>query len=551
VSYMKCSATFSLLSTAGLTALAMLMAVPGASAQSAEHAPAPPLNFQLPAGYQIPPSDVPCILPGQKLNLQCAIANDPDFKRIRAEEAMLEAQALAAAKSGTLDPYHQVQTLGELEIFDPNLSVNKNLACSYCHDPAAGYGNGASILSVFTGGSNPGSVPITVHGAYPNNRIAKRNPQSYTYASYFPPLHYNLSQADFYGGNFWDGRATGYKLQNSAANQAQGPPLDTQEMANPDSACVVWKLSLSKYKFFFEQVFGVGSLELHWPSDVQQICSTPAGAAVLGGNPTPLQLSPTDRTLANKDFDEFAQAIAAYEGSDSVSPFTSKFDYYLAGKATLTTQELNGYELFRGKGSCNTCHLDGRSSTLLGGSDSGQAASLQPLFTDTTYNNLGLPKNVKLPWYSEDTPDQWGFTANPLGFGFTDEGMGLFLDGYYGAPPDLDWGLQLPQFEGKFQTSTARDAAKVPYPGFVKAYMHNGYLTSLKEVVHFYNTRDVYPYNVLSGNCPKGTVEKVTCWPMPEDPNNENTTIGKLGLSSQEEDDIVAFLKTLVDGYKP
>src|SRR6202158_1974681 len=240
---MKYPATFSLLSTAGLTALAMLMAVPGASAQAAQHAPTPPLSFQLPAGYQIPPSDVPCILPGQKLNLQCAITNDPDFKRIRAEEAMLEAKALAAAKSGTLDPYHQVQTLGELEIFDPSLSVNKNLACSYCHDPAAGYGNGASILSVFTGGSNPGSVPITVHGAYPNNRIAKRNPQSYTYASYFPPLHYNLSQADFYGGNFWDGRATGYKLQNSAANQAQGPPLDTEEKANPNPTCVVWKLT--------------------------------------------------------------------------------------------------------------------------------------------------------------------------------------------------------------------------------------------------------------------------------------------------------------------
>jgi len=464
---------------------------------------------------------------------------------------MLEAEALASAKSGKLDPYHQVQTLGKLEIFDPSLSVNKNVACSYCHDPAAGYGNGAEILSVFTGGSNPGSVPITVHGAYPNRRIAKRNPQSYVYASYFPPLHYNLSQADFYGGNFWDGRATGYKLQNSAANQAQGPPLDTQEMANPDSACVVWKLSLTKYKFFFEQVFGVGSLELNWPSDVQQICSTPAGAAVLGGNPTPLQLSPADRTLANKDFDEFAQAIAAYEGSDSVSPFTSKFDYFLAGKATLTTQEMNGYDLFRGKGSCNTCHLDGRSSTLQGGSDTGQAASVQPLFTDTTYNNIGLPKNVTLPWYSEDTPDQWGFTANPLGFGFTDIGMGLFLDGYYGAPPNLSWGALLPKFDGKFQTSTARNAAMLPRPNFVKAYMHNGYLTSLKEVVHFYNTRDVYPFSVLSGNCPKGTIEKVTCWPMPEDSNNENTTIGKLGLSNEEENDIVAFLKTLVDGYKP
>jgi len=548
VSRMKCSERWSLLSAAGLTVLAILVGVPGASAQGTKP---PQLDFQLPAGYQIPPSDLPCILPGQKLNLRCIIANDPDAKRIRAEEAVLEAQALTAAKSGKLDPYHQVQTLGKLEIFDPNLAVNKNKACSFCHDPAAGYKNGISILSVFTGGTNPGSVPITVHGAYPNERIGKRSPQGYTYATYFPPLHYNQSQADFYGGNFWDGRATGYKLQNSAANQAQGPPLDPDEMANPDPACVVWKLSQSNYKFFFEQIYGVGSLEIKWPSDVQTICSTPIGAAVLNGNPTPLQLSPADRTLAGKDFDEFAYAIAAYEGSDSVSPFTSKFDYFLAGNATLTTQEMNGYELFRGKAGCNTCHLDGRSSTQMGGSDTGQAASLQPLFTDTTYNNLGIPKNVKLPFYSEDTPDQLGFNSNPLGFGFTDEGMGLFLDGFDGVPPNLSWGVLLPQFEGKFQTATARNAAKVPYPGFVKSYMHNGYLTSLKEVVHFYNTRDVYPFQVLSGNCPKGTVEKVTCWPMPEDSNNENTSIGKLGLSDAEENDIVAFLETLVDGYKP
>ena len=461
LSRMKCSQTFSLLSTAGLTALAILMAVPDASAQGT---PPPPLNFQLPQGFQIPPADQQCILPGEKLNLQCIIANDPDAKRVRAEEAALEAQALVAAKSGKLDPYHQVETLGKLEIFDPNLSVNRNIACSYCHDPAAGYGNGISILSVFTGGSNPGSVPITVHGAYPNNRIAKRNPQSYVYASYFPPLHYNQSQADFYGGNFWDGRATGYKLQNSAAEQAQDPPSDPEEMANPDPACVVWKISTSKYRFFFEVVFGTGSFQITWPSNVETVCSTPKGAAVLGGNATPLQLSTSDRTLANKDFDEFGQSIAAYESSDSVSPFTSKFDYFLAGKATLTAQEQNGYDLFRGKGGCNTCHLDGRSSTQLGGSDTGQATSVQPLFTDTTYNNLGLPKNVKLPWYSEDTPDQWGFTGNPLGFGFTDEGMGLFLDGYYGAPPNLSWGTLLPQFEGKFQTSTARNAAHVAIP---------------------------------------------------------------------------------------
>jgi cytochrome c peroxidase len=89
----------------------------------------------------------------------------------------------------------------------------------------------------------------------------------------------------------------------------------------------------------------------------------------------------------------------------------------------------------------------------------------------------------------------------------------------------------------------------VPYPGFVKAYMHNGYLLSLKEVVHFYNTRDVYAQHVPSGHCPAGTVEKVTCWPMPEDPNNENMTIGRLGLTDAEEDDLVAFLQTLTDGF--
>jgi cytochrome c peroxidase len=509
-----------------------------------------PVEKALPAGYTIPPQDKPCLLPENRVDLQCLIKNDPDFIRVRTEEAMLENEALVAANSGSLDPFHQVETLGKLEIFDPNLSVNNNVACSYCHDPKAGYGNGASILSIFTGGSNPGSVPITVSGAYPDNRIAKRNPQSYVYAPYFPPLQYNITQGDFYGGNFWDARATGYRLQNSSAEQGQDPPVDPEEMANPDTACVVWKLSLSKYKPFFEQVWGTGSLDINWPSDVATVCSTPKGAAIFGTNATPLTLSPSERTRAQQAFDEFGQAIAAYEIGSTVSPFTSKFDAYLANSAVthLTAQERRGYELFRGKAQCNTCHLDGRSNTATG-TDTGLATNAAPMFTDFTYNNLGLPRNVILPWYSENTPDQWGFTGNPLGIGFTDEGVGLFLDGYYGAPPNLTWGQYLPFFEGKFQTSTVRNAGQVPYPGFVKAYMHNGYLLSLKEVVHFYNTRDVYPQPVLSGHCPAGTVEKVTCWPMPEDPNNENMTIGHLGLTYEEEDALVAFLQTLTDGF--
>ena len=86
---------------------------------------------------------------------------------------------------------------------------------------------------------------------------------------------------------------------------------------------------------------------------------------------------------------------------------------------------------------------------------------------------------------------------------------------------------------------------KRPRPDFVKAYMHNGYLKSLKEVVHFYNTRDVLP------RCkgPDDPGQKVSCWPAPEVSMNADHTVGRLGLTDKEEDQIVAFLKTLTDGY--
>jgi hypothetical protein len=105
---------------------------------------------------------------------------------------------------------------------------------------------------------------------------------------------------------------------------------------------------------------------------------------------------------------------------------------------------------------------------------------------------------------------------------------------------------------------TARDVAlappkcpttEAPGPYFQKEFFHNGYIKSLKQLVHFYNTRDVYQFAVESGNCPAGTVEKVNCWPSPEVPQNLDMTIGKLGLTDHEEDQIVAFLKTLNDGF--
>jgi cytochrome c peroxidase len=111
------------------------------------------------------------------------------------------------------------------------------------------------------------------------------------------------------------------------------------------------------------------------------------------------------------------------------------------------------------------------------------------------------------------------------------------------------------------QVSSARNVAMVPPqctggteapgPYFQKEFFHNGYIKSLKQLVHFYNTRDEtsFMFGTTSGHCPAGTTERVNCWPTPEVTNNIDMTTGKLGLTDTEENQIVAFLQTLTDGF--
>src|SRR5258705_1418279 len=112
------------------------------------------------------------------------------------------------------------------------------------------------------------------------------------------------------------------------------------------------------------------------------------------------------------------------------------------------------------------------------------------------------------------------------------------------------------------QVMTARNVAltppscpttEAPGPYFQKEFFHNGYIKSLKQLVHFYNTRDKpgFAYAVTSGHCTQVTTEKVNCWPMPEVSNNMDMTIGNLGLTDGEENMIVTFLQTLTDGFNP
>src|SRR6201999_3170938 len=209
-----------------------------------------------------------------------------------------------------------------------------------------------------------------------------------------------------------------------------------------------------------------------------------------------------------------------------------------------TAKEKAGYDLFRGKGNCNSCHLDGRSTapspTAPSATDTGTAASTEPLFTCFGYANLGLPKNPRDAFYYQTTPDSFGFTPNPGGFTYTDFGLGTFLrSGFGSAPnPNLTWRKFASASDGQMQTSTARDAGlaplqcpttEAPGPYFQKEFFHNGYIKSLKQLVHFSTTRDLYAQDVESGDCPAGTTERVNCWPRPEVPQNLDMTTGNLG----------------------
>jgi cytochrome c peroxidase len=371
------------------------------------------------------------------------------------------------------------EKLGKEIFFDKKLSINKNQACAACHAPEVGFTGPDSIINVM-GSVYEGSV---------DGRFGNRKPPAAAYAGDSPNL--SNSTGTWIGGMFWDGRATGWTMGDPLAEQAKGPFLNPMEQGLPDAACVVYRVVTSDYNNLYKQVWG--ELKIKWPKNV---CSDVT------------VLSNTDQIKVNGAYDNIARSIAAYERSKEVSSFTSKYDEYLKGKATLTEQESRGLELFNNKseGKCSNCHVP-------------------PLFTDFTYDNLGIPKNPMNPFYYEK---MW----NGLGGGidWIDYGLGGFLN-------TTQYNQSASDNNGMHKVPTLRNVDKRPYPDFIKAYGHNGYFKSLNQIVHFYNTRDV-PDAGWNG----------VKWPAPEVSANMNTIeMGNLGLSASDEEDIVAFLKTLTD----
>ncbi len=391
----------------------------------------------------------------------------------------LVAAPLAAQE---LTPLEQV---GKFLLFDTNLSTPLGQSCAACHAPQVGFTGPISEINAH-GAVYPGAV---------HTRFGNRKPPAASYAGDSPVLHYDADEGVWVGGMFWDGRATGWTLEDPLAEQAQGPFLNPLEQNNPNAQVVVVKVALSAYANLFRQVWGADSLP---PIAVK--VSQPAGR----------DRAPFNYALA---YERIARSIAAYERSAEVNPFSSKYDYWLAGMATLTEQEEWGRQLFNDplKGNCAACHLSAPGPN-----------GEPPLFTDFTYDNLGVPRNLENPFY--DMPPKW----NPDGDEWVDEGLGGFLKGA-GFPSEV----YSPEL-GKQKVPTLRNVDLRPSPDFAKAFGHNGFFKSLEDIVHFYNTRDV------------------EMWPPAEIPENVNTDeLGNLGLTPEEEAAIATFLKTLSDGYTP
>jgi cytochrome c peroxidase len=212
-------------------------------------------------------------------------------------------------------------------------------------------------------------------------------------------------------------------------------------------------------------------------------------------------------------YDNIGLSIAAYEDSSEVNAFTSKYDDTFTGMAKLSKLEQQGHALFRGKGMCHRCHISNSQGAL---------------FTDFTFDNLGVPQNPENP--AGIAPD------------FVDPGLGGFL--FKAGYPQEVYEAEL----GKHKVPTLRNVDLRPDEDFVKAYGHNGYFKTLEGIVHFYNTRDVK--DVCPGPFTEAEALAADCWPAPEVMENVNRDeLGDLGLTEAEEDAIVAFLKTLSDGF--
>ena len=392
--------------------------------------------------------------------------------------------------------------LGQKIFGDTALSASGQQSCASCHV------KGFAFSADPTASGPDHGLPVPLGGPAMNLSGFRSTP-SLKYMAYVPDFYFD-ADGNPNGGFFRDGRAA------TLAIQATQPFTTNFEMANADAAAVVAKLRTRPYLADFQALYG---------------------ADILGDPATALQ--------------RVGQALAAYEIEDpDFAPFSSKYDYWQKGQAQLTAQELNGLALFNdpSKGNCAACH------------PSTSTTSTPPMFTDFSFDNLGVPRNELIP--ANDAATAPGYT--PVD---STDGVQSYYDlGICG--PLREQTVDLFSLCGQFKVPTLRNIA------LTAPYFHNGRFTSLKDAIGFYVRRDTNPEEwyptAADGSVTKfddlpaiyggqfvvqagvvgsdaGYLGNVNTLEIPYDRHIGDTP----ALSASDIDDVIAFLCTLTDGYDP
>jgi len=395
------------------------------------------------------------------------------------------------------NPLSAAAALGESIFHDTALSASGLQSCATCH-----------VESRAFAGDDGLAVPL---GGPEMDLPGFRNAPSLMYVSFTPAFHIE-SDGSPNGGAFRDGRA------RDLVAQALQPFVTPFEMANADAAEVVARLRTRPYLDDFVALYG---------------------ADVLDDPDTALQ--------------RIASAVAAYEREDvDFRPFSSKFDAFRAGRAELSSKELNGLRLFNDptRGNCAACHpsasADGKTPAL---------------FTDFSYDNLGLPRNAMIPANDDAT------TLADVRFNSGD-GVHTYYDAGLCGPFRTDQQGISRSVCGAFKVPTLRNVA------LTAPYFHNGVFATLHDALAFYVTRDTRPaswYPVAADDrvVKFDDLEAIYGGAFTVDPTVPGSDVGYVGnvntteipynrligeapsLTSDEIDDVVAFLCTLTDGYDP
>jgi cytochrome c peroxidase len=399
-------------------------------------------------------------------------------------------------------PLSAMAQLGRDIFFDMSLSSSGKMACASCHSPDHAYGppndgpvmlggpaltlEGARAVPLLTylerqpgfsigpdkddGNENQNKLSLAEQA-----EIAKTAVRVEKIATQTAQANNIVPQ----GGLFWDGRA------GSLQFQAIGPLLDPREMDGGSIEIIADKLRKAPYAKKFAVLFGENIFQN------------------------------TKLLVVEALF-----AVGRYQIEEpSFHPYTSKYDYWLEGKARLSESEMRGLKLFNDpqKANCAGCHTSQPSRE-----------GRPPLFTDFQYEALAPPRNFALA----DTKDPNYFDLGVCG------------------PLRKDIAEQT-EFCGMFKTPTLRNTA------LRRTFFHNGVFHTLQEVMDFYNFRDTNPEKIYPVGA-DGKVQKFNDIPSQYHANVDvtdapfNRHLGdQPAMTAQDEADIIAFLQTLNDGYKP